>query len=132
MHWAWKLATAWLALLLGACAVAPKETVELSETVNQQIAQMQASHVKFVRLYYDGLRKDVDEFMAQRWTPLFLSNVIEGKGEQSKKFRAQLDRGYALANVDWTKAVRIEGIEDPTTVQAIQEAINEVAVHERG
>jgi hypothetical protein len=132
MHWASKLTTAWLALLLGACAAAPKETVELSDAVNQQIAQMQGSHVKFVRLYYDGLRKDVDEFMAQRWAPLFLSNVIEGKGAQSKQFRADLDRGYALANVDWTKAVRIEGIEDPKTVQAIHEAINEIAIHERG
>lgn len=132
MHWASKLAMGCLALLLGACAAAPKATVELSDAVNQQIAQMQTSHVKFVRLYYDGLRKDVDEFMAQRWTPQFISNVIEGTLPEGKRFREALDRGYALANVDWAKAVRIEGIDDPKTVQAIREAVNSVAVRERG
>jgi hypothetical protein len=126
------LAAASVTFILAACATAPRQTVELSEIVDQQIAQMQASHEKFVRLYYDGLRHDVDEFMTQRWTPQFLSNVIEAKGKGGKEFRAALDRGYALANVDWSKAVRIEGIDDPKTREAIQQAIDAVAVRERG
>jgi hypothetical protein len=119
-------------VILSACATAPKQTVELADVVNQQIAQMQVSHEKFVRLYYDGLRRDVDEFMAQRWTPQFLSNVIEAKGQGGKQFRDDLDHSYALANVDWTNAVRIEGIEDPKTREAIRAAIDSVAVRERG
>ncbi len=127
-----KLACATTALLFTACASAPKQTVELAEAVNQQIAHMQTSHEEFVRLYYSGLRSDVDEFMAQKWTPQFLSNVISGQGEGGRQFRAELDRGYALAKVDWADAVKIEGIADSKTVTAIKEAIEEVAVRERG
>ena len=72
-----------LFLALG-CVSAPRATVELAEITDQQIAEMQASHEKFVRLYYDKLRDDVDHFMEQRWIPQFLSNVVEGRGEGGK------------------------------------------------
>jgi hypothetical protein len=118
--------------MLSACTTAPRQTVELADTVNQQIASMEASHEAFVRLYYQGLRKDVDEFMAHTWTPRFLSNVITGAGASSQQFRESLDRGYALANVDWRSAVRIEGISDSQTEESIRAAIDDVAVRSRG
>ncbi len=52
-----------LLILTVGCASAPKQTVELAEIVDSQIAEMQTSHEKFVRLYYDKIRSDVERFM---------------------------------------------------------------------
>jgi hypothetical protein len=56
---------------------------------------------KFVSLYYDKLRDDVDTFMEQKWIPQFLSNVVLGKGEGGGKFRADLDNAYEFSTLDW-------------------------------
>lgn len=125
------LAVAAVAVLTG-CASAPRQTVELSQAINEQIASMQTSHESFVRLYYRGLRREVDDFMARQWTPRFISNVITGKGAEGKRFRAELDRGYALLNVDWKRAVRIDGIDDDKTRAALQAAIDDVEVRSHG
>lgn len=108
-------------LWVGGCTTAPKETVQLSEIVDRQIAQMQASHEQFVRLYYDRLRRDVDRFMEDVWIPQFLSNVIQGTGANSRRFREQLDRAYKLANLDWNKAVQVQEQD-----QDVQAAIRDV------
>jgi hypothetical protein len=126
------LAVCALTLAVAACTTAPKQTVELADVVGQQIAQMQASHEKFVRLYYKGLRQDVDEFMQQKWTPQFLDNVVSGQSEGGKEFRDSLDRAYRLANVDWKSAVKIEGIEDPEVRKAAEQVIAQLAIRERG
>ncbi len=69
---------AWMGVscLGAACVSAPKETVELSEIVDEQIARMQVSHEGFVRLYYASLREDVNTFMEERWIPTFLQEVL--------------------------------------------------------
>ena len=76
-----------LLLLTLGCVSAPRATVELAEIADQQIAEMHASHEKFVRLYYDKLRDDVDRFMEQRWVPQFLSNVVEDYESRSGIFK---------------------------------------------
>jgi hypothetical protein len=125
------LAVCALTLAVAACTTAPKQTVELADVVGQQIAQMEASHEKFVRLYYSGLRRDVDEFMQQKWTPQFLANVVSGQSEGGKKFRDALDRAYRLANVDWKSAVKIEGIDDPEVRKAAEQVIAQLDVREK-
>lgn len=66
----------------GSCTSAPKETVELSEIIDQQIAQMQVSHEGFVRLYYASLRGNVESFMEERWIPTFLNEILLGNTQQ--------------------------------------------------
>jgi hypothetical protein len=91
---------------------------------------MQASHEKFVRLYYDKLRDDVDRFMEQRWIPQFLSNVVEGKGEGGKKFRADLDKAYKLVTLDWETAIQIKEVKDEDVKETIRGAIKKLTTQE--
>jgi len=112
------------------CVSAPRATVELAEIADQQIAEMQASHEKFVRLYYDKLRDDVDRFMEQRWIPKFLSNVVEGKVEQGKKFRADLDKAYKLVTLDWETVIQTKGIKDQDVRETVRAAIEKLTTQE--
>ena len=118
------------ALFVSGCVTAPRETVELAEIVDRQIVEMQVSHEKFVRLYYDKLRDEVDRFLEDKWIPQFLANVVEGTGEQSKKFRSDLDNAYKLATVDWEETIGIEGIEDEDIKSAIRGAIEQLTSRE--
>jgi hypothetical protein len=120
------LFSSFIFLIMG-CVSAPKETVELAEIVDRQIAEMQASHEKFVSLYYTKLRNEVDIFMEQKWIPQFLSNVIEGKGAGGKKFRADLDKAYKLSTLNWKAAVKIDKIKDSETREAVLEAIKRLS-----
>lgn len=113
------------------CASAPKQTVELAEIVDSQIAEMQMSHEKFVRLYYDKIRSDVERFMEEKWIPQFLANVVEGTGPSSRKFREDLDVAYKLASRDWAKEVKISGINDEDVKKAVNEAIEKLASSEK-
>lgn len=113
------------------CLSAPRETVELAEIVDAQLVAIQQSHEQIVQKYYEKLRQDVDAFLQERWIPQFLSNVIEGTGEQSGRFRKDLDTAYKLSTVDWERVVKIEGIEDDDLRQAIQDALRTLAEKER-
>ena len=53
-------------IVIAGCTTAPRETIELAEIVDYQIAEMQVSHEKFVHLYYDKLRDEVDYFLENR------------------------------------------------------------------
>ncbi len=119
-----------LLLLTLGCVSAPRATVELAEITDQQIAGMQASHEKFVRLYYDKLRDGVDHFMEQRWIPQFLSNVVEGKGEGGKKFREDLDKAYKLVTLDWETVIQIKEVKDEDVKKTIRDAIKKLATQE--
>jgi hypothetical protein len=118
-------------LLVFGCASAPRETVELAEIVDRQIAEMQASHEKFVRLYYGKLRDDVDHFMEQKWIPQFLANVVEGTGPSSEQFRNDLDMAYKLATLDWESAVQIDGIQDENVRRAVRGALETLVAQEQ-
>lgn len=89
-----------LLFLLAGCAAIPKETVELSEVTGQQITELHKSHIKFVELYYDKLRDDVNAFIDNTWTPLFLSKVVK-----NPDFRTKLDAGYVTSNIQTSDVV---------------------------
>lgn len=77
------------------CASVPKQTVELAEVTGQQIAELNKSHIRFVEMYYDKLREEANNFVDNRWTPLFLSKIV-----QNKTFRKDLDEAYMVSNID--------------------------------
>ena len=118
-------------LVISGCMSTPRETIELTGIVDRQITEMQASHERFVRLYYDKLRDEVDYFLEQKWIPQFVANIVEGSGENGRRFMADLDNAYRLATVDWQKAIRIEGIEDENVKNAIRGAIEHLTTQEK-
>src|SRR4030043_108201 len=125
-----RLVVVGLLLLALGCVSAPKATVELAEITDQQIAEMHASHEKFVRLYYDKLRDDVDRFMEPKGNPQFLFNVGEGRGEQGKKFRADLDKAYKLVTLDWETVIQTKGIKDEDVRETVRGAIKKLTTQE--
>jgi hypothetical protein len=103
---------AWIAIALASCISAPKESIELSEIVDRQIAAMQSSHESFVRLYYGKLRSEVESFITERWTPALLTNIISAKVESGKAFRKDLDLAYGLSNFDWRTRFNTQGLNE--------------------
>lgn len=83
-----------LLLVLSGCVSAPKETVELAEITDYQVAELQKSHVKFAQLYYGKLRDDVNRFIDEKWTPTFLSKAVNNRA-----FRADLDDAYLTSSI---------------------------------
>jgi hypothetical protein len=77
------------------CASAPKATVELSEITEEQVAELQKSHIRFVELYYNKLRDDVNEFIDKKWMPLFLAKAVE-----NPVFRKDLDEAYVVSSIE--------------------------------
>jgi len=111
--------------ILTGCISLPKETVELSEVTGQQISELHKSHLRFVELYYEKLRDDINNFIDQRWAPLFLSKAVN-----NEEFRTDLDASYITSNIKandisitWKgtalkepqKSVVLEGVEKAVT-----------------
>lgn len=66
-------------LLLG-CASVPKEVVGLSYQLGGDIGQTHDSYVKLIRQYFASLRQNTDDFLTNRWQPVYLSHFIEDGG----------------------------------------------------
>jgi hypothetical protein len=121
-----------VAAFLTACASAPRATVELAEIVDEQITEMQKSHEAFVRLYYDGLRGNVDAFVDEVWTPHFLEKTLSGETEQSRRFLRELEGSFHITSIDPTAVtVHVDSlaIPDPAVRDAIRDAL-ELAVED--
>lgn len=111
---------------LAACIHAPPETVTLSEITDQQTAALERSHEAFVHLYYQGLRNDVDRFLAERWIPAFLARAV-----RNPQFRADADVAFRTTLVD-PDSVRIELPTDlPADVRATLERGARTAITEQ-
>ncbi len=84
-----------LVITLSGCASVPKETIELSEVTDHQITELHKSHIRFVNLYYEKLREEINSFIDEKWTPAFLSKAVN-----NKHFRTDLDGAYITSSID--------------------------------
>ena len=86
-----------VALLITGCASTqvPRASVELSEIVGDQTAQIQTSHEEFVKLYYNELREDVDVFMREKWVPEFLARAVE-----NERFKTAHTEAYMVSSLN--------------------------------
>ena len=116
-----------LLLSVSSCVSAPRQTVELSEIVDKQIAEMQLSHEKFVRLYYQKCRDEIDVFMVEKWIPEFLSTVVSGESDAGAKFRKDLTVAYSLSDFDWKSAVNVNNISNQDLKNAIINTFDDLA-----
>ncbi len=58
------------------CASVPKEVVELSYTVGEDLNAVHVSYKHLIRLHFAGLRKQLTDFLDDKWTPVYLNNFI--------------------------------------------------------
>lgn len=93
--------SALILITAAACIRVPQATVDLSDITREQVAALRESHEGFVRLYYDRVRTDIDEFLRTKWIPSFLSKAVE-----NAQFRSALDVSYAVATLK-ADAIRV-------------------------
>lgn len=73
----------WLCLVLPAlpgCASVPKETVELSTAVGDDIRELHAGYRNTVGLYFAQLRQSGLTVIDETWVPAYLDSFVEGGG----------------------------------------------------
>lgn len=65
-----------LMILTTGCAQLPKESVELSATVGRDLSEMRKSHVALVKIYYEGLIKDINQFIDNAYLPYQIQKTL--------------------------------------------------------
>jgi hypothetical protein len=63
-----------LMLFIG-CAHIPPESVDLSQNIGTGIADAHRAYVGMVNLYFDQKRDAIDQWIEQKYTPLYISTV---------------------------------------------------------
>lgn len=63
-------------ILVTGCAQVPKEAVELSATVGRDLAEMQKSHSELVKIYYEGLIKNINQFIDNVYLPYQIQRTL--------------------------------------------------------
>ncbi|WP_319590173.1 hypothetical protein [uncultured Draconibacterium sp.] len=78
-----------LTLLLNACATIPKETVDLSKVLGNDLVVLHNSHRNMVGIYYDKITDDINTFIDDVYAPFVIHYVLKaelekyGNGEES-------------------------------------------------
>ena len=65
-----------LIIVLAGCGTMSSATVELSTQITTRTKDIEKTHIYAVNTYFDSERKRIEEFMKEKWTPLFLRNFI--------------------------------------------------------
>lgn len=76
MHKVTVLATAVALLFLPACSTVPREVVELSYVIGQDIDVLRVSYRVLVRRHYDALRAQRLAYLDKEWKPVFIKTWI--------------------------------------------------------
>lgn len=66
-----------LVFLVGGCATVPKEVVELSYTIGQDMDSLHSSYRTLVQQHFQNLRDQTLTFLNNRWIPTYLNDFIE-------------------------------------------------------
>jgi hypothetical protein len=65
-----------LIIVLAGCGTMSSATVELSTEITARTKDMEKTHIYAINNYFDSEKKRIEEFMNEKWTPLFLRNFI--------------------------------------------------------
>lgn len=106
---------------LSSCAKVPVQAVVLSRTVGERLPDLQASHEKFVRAYFQVSRERLEDFLDKQWIPEFLGTAIADThlmtklgdvqpftDEQNARLKAKLDEA-GISGSEQAKVVRAVG-----------------------
>lgn len=69
-----------LVCVLQACATVSKDTARLSGEIGDRIKEMENLHYTAVSRYFESERRKIDDFMTEKWEPLFLENMLAISG----------------------------------------------------
>ena len=77
MKWICLLPFYLMLLLLQACSTVPKEVVELSYVMSNDIRAVHKSYVDLINKNYDYFRKDRLDYLNNEWKPLFIERFVK-------------------------------------------------------
>ncbi len=98
-----------IAIWASSCATVPKEVVELSYRMGEDLQAVHSSYVALIRKHFDGLRSQTMAVLEDKWIPTFLEDFIQ-RGELVKSAKGP-DPKIVLEDVqDWA-SIAIEIIE---------------------
>lgn len=108
------------------CAKVPPQAVILSRTVGERLPDIQASHEAFVSAYFEVSRQRVQDFLDQRWIPIFLENFVADsqlmeKLENVKHFNDQ-ENGRLQSKL---QGAGISGEEQAKIIAAVNDAFGD-------
>lgn len=66
-----------LILLVSGCATVPKETVELSYAMGQDLNAIHSSYDELIHRHFDNLKNQTNDFLDKRWIPTYLGRFIK-------------------------------------------------------
>lgn len=84
------LACCAFAVLLSACALVPKESVELSTAVGRDIGTVRASHRELAATLFGRMEGDVNRFVDDVYAPYQIQNVLAKQKEAQAKGKDNL------------------------------------------
>lgn len=94
-------------ILLVGCSDIPKEVPELSYTVGQDIAAMQASHISLIKALFHEMKQRRIDYVDDVWAPLFVQKFVS-KGRL---------RDIAAGTVVWDDAAQDFVTPKPATAE---------------
>lgn len=71
-----KIATISIVVLVTGCAQVPREAVELSVTVGRDLSEMRRSHTQLVKIYYEGLINNINQFIDNVYLPYQIQRAL--------------------------------------------------------
>ncbi len=96
-------------MLMSGCASVPKDVVELSYTVGQDLNAVHLSYRQLIQTHFKGLRKQSTDFLDEKWTPVYIEKYIK-KGKLVEK-ATNSDPKMTLLGVRLWAEVAIKQIE---------------------
>jgi hypothetical protein len=89
-------------ILAAGCATVPKESVQLSYTVGQDLEALHGSYKLLINRYFDSLRWQVNKAIDEVFIPAFINDYVKTGGliEHAQNQRADLVEAWARLAVE--------------------------------
>lgn len=122
-----------LGLCMGGCASVPKESVELSYIIGDDIQALHHSYNALIRRYFDSLRRQINQTIDHVYIPAYINDFVKTGQlvEHAKKQRADLVESWAriaVETIDKERLARLTPINEAemTLTEDVNEAFNKV------
>jgi hypothetical protein len=108
------------------CARVPPQAVILSRTVGERLPDIQASHEAFVSAYFEVSRQRVQDFLDERWIPIFLGNFVADSQlmEKLESVKHFTDQENARLQTK-LQGAGISGDEQAKVIKAVNDALGD-------
>lgn len=120
-------------LTLGGCATVPRESVDLSYTLGQDLEALHQSHRELITRYFEALRTQVSDAIDQVFMPAYINSfVTSGKLIQhAQNQRPDLVEAWAriaVKRIDQERRVRLQPLYDAERelLTSVNEAFDKV------